>query len=500
MDEDKNQNEDSTHSLYEKMSFVDINGDPIDDDDEEDEEDEEQELDEEAKTEEEANKRVIKNKFKKIVKRAPKRLYPHITKEEKKIVNQMAKIDKRAFQEFVGVMVQAKQRFFTQVKSAISGSMPFLGVILMVAVIVLGVIVIIATLFPWLAGGDSNSGMTSLNGIKADKFYGARMIYKDDTLARKTILTNYTEIVAELKTEVETANSKIEITIALPSEENYYDNFNEQSFQTDYAHLYQLFDDFSALVLTTDIQEGEPDPSTLTLTQKLDEIKYFGIDTNLATTGTNNFALILSSQINNNDLYNFDSSDGLDVSTVESLITSKATAVLTQSKYNVRTEKLFIKDYLVSDDKGLEGITKQTYVAMIFMPKTNVTFTGFSFIVANTENIDLNNFMTINANGQTLTLTNEEFTKAEGDTPASYMFDTGTVNVSASVYTDFSSDGAVTNATSLLGIATNDSLNAEQFLTNADGTTIKTFKSSGVVVEFNANEPFMFCENETNYE
>lgn len=475
----------------------DENGNPIDED-----EDEDQDLDEEEQAEKEANERVIKNKFKKIVKRAPKRFYPHVTKEEKPIVEQMKKISPLEVRKFNGIMAQAKQAFLAKAKSAIVAAAPVIGVVLLVLVCLIAVVSFVYMLFPWLFGGGSgsNPGMSSLDGIKADAFYGARMIYQNEEEARKEILTNYTEIVSDVSGQVTATNERVQITITLP-EETVYDEFNEESFHTDYELLYNLFNDFSNLVLDYDKAADETiDTSTLTLVEKLDAIKYFGINTELATGGTNNFALILKDSIITNVAYKVDTTNettGGETVDVPALIESSCTQVL--GEYNVRTEKYFIKDYLLSGEDGLTEIKKQKYVAVIFMPKRAVNFTSFSFMVADVEIEDLSAFMQINANGQVVNFTGEIFTEADDNAPASYSFESGVVNVSVPAYTDFSEDGAVSEATSLLGIATSDTLNAEQFLTTQDESTIKTFKEGGLVIQFNSDAPFMFCENETKY-
>ena len=486
----------------------DKNLDGVEDEDsnnEDDAEDAEESETEEIEEAEELNfieRKLTQNRFRRIKRVAPKRFFPYLTNNEKSIVNQMKQINKSEVRELNVEMAKAKEAFWAKVKSALSAIIPILPYILIGIVVLLAIGVIIDSILSIFGGGtgSTDKGLTSSFGITGEKFYGARLIYEDEEQSKADMLKNFAGILGEVESAVESANGDIDITINLPADDFSYLTLDETAFSAEYPQAYQIMFDLSNLIAENDLVEGEALGTTMS--ENLNLIKYFGYNSQL----TPEMANLISTYINDNDLYAVENSDETtDTSTIESLITSETLNVLSEEKYNVRTEKLYVKDYILEGENTMQNVPKENYKYMIFMPKQNVTFTYFSFVLVDIdENFELN----MQSDSNNINFKGEQFT-SDSEGGVSYLYESSSnLNIPASTFTDIdvSNLNALTAGLSVYDIV-NSELNSEIYLTDLSAenivttdSNIKTLKVNGLNVEFNSDSEFYFIEYMTEVE
>mgnify|MGYP005809479385 FL=1 len=456
------------------------------------EEAEEEAEEEEEKQEKEASKRAIINQFMKIKTIAPNRFYPHLKSKEKDVVKQMRKINPVQVMAFDNLMMVRKQQFWAKVKAILATPLGGFLIGIIIAFVALIAIVFVVMLFGGGEDGENLTGpMSSISDVTGESFYGARLVYSDDEQATLDILEDYVEVLLEVESAVELADSNLDITLTLPSTDFDYSTFDETTFMAEYSDAYEIILDLSTLVAENDLVEGETIGETLE--ENLALIKYFGYSSEL----TPEMANIISTYINENDLYVYSSEDG--AVEVESLITTQTLNVLSAPKYNVRTEKLYVKDYILNGTETLSDIPQENYKYMIYMPKENVTFSYFSFTL---REIDFDNFtLSLLINGELTELNGGLFTSSEDFGIESYNYETATdLSILASAFTDIDTENlnALSEESSLFDILSLE--NSDIYLTDfVDDTgtanaNIKTIKTNGIGVQFISEQPFFFAE------
>ena len=414
-----------------------------------------------------------------------------------------------------------------------------LAIILLVIFVGIPIIVAVA-LWPikWLlwpdddsAGpGGSGGGGSAAFGVTGDDFYGVRTIYTDDEKARVGLLEEYSTIidnsieqtitVEKLKTittgsgEDEISKTyKVSVVVDLtipqtkvegeePTDFD-YSTFEEESFKTTYLEYYTLLNAVAEKVYVYDNPTGSiPE----TLLEKLNGIKYFGLD---AIVGEEIKTIIYNKLLTIYDVEVFNQTENKvengEIKTelknqlktdLENDINVKLGEVL--APYTARSEKLFIKDFILSDsDDMMNDITEENYVCWIFMPKTAVEFEQVSFYIKhnNIEKFAIKLFN--NSEEITLKKDNADF----GDENVSiYTYFAKNLNEDVNMYENIEITNleALKQGVSLSEIIRNENLNNEKYLTlNADG--VYTFVKNGMRVEFESLEKFYCSEVETKW-
>ena len=502
------------YNQYEDEDELDENPDSLDDEFDEEYEDEEEYDDEDEEDEDsdeiseenqkqlkEAEKKSIDNQLKKIRKTAPYRFYPHYTMSERRVIAKAKKTNPQQVKKLDELMAQRKEAFRAKVKSVVGPILPPVLIFLLIMLVAILVVGIIAYIISSLFGGGSDGEKPSMSaqfGVNGQDFYGCRVVYSDEEQSQIEMIENY---INSIRDSIESAeNSTLDITIDLPAEDYDFTNFDESEFAEAYGNAYNLLDLMVDEVYSTDtsVSDGETtDDSTLSLMEKIDGIEYFGFDSELASA----ISAIISTYINDNDLYQILDDSG-DTANIEQDIVNSIN-IYFNGLDNIRTEKLFIKDFIFEDsDDMMSGITEKNYVALIFMPKRQVEFSYFSFMIGNADfdNINLyiqNGEQIIDLNGQVWTTENEG-----GET---YLFESdNNLNLSTNQFSDIDLNNInyLTNGLSLIDIV-NGEIDYNIYLevqTSEDSKTYLTWKDDGIIVRFESVEPFVFVEFETDWE
>ncbi len=409
-----------------------------------------------------------------------------LTSQEKDTIKQAKKIPKlKAKAIKIETKVKAKETAKKAKKTTMAISSG--STVAIVALILVAAIAVAMILF------RMKEATEAISGINGKDFYGARMVYKDDDLAAQSIVEDYVQIVEKGVDEAKALSISgvtLEINITLPTEEFDYSTFDETEFQVSYPVLYSMVFDIAKVVYKID---NSADFAGSTLIECVSGIAYFGFD----QTFMPDISKVVADAISSNTT----TSDGSDVS-VE--ITSSLNTLYSQAEYNIRTEKVFIKDYILfGEEDTIKNVATENYVSFIFMPRKNVTFTSLSFTAGN---VNINEFsISLSNNGTNVPIKKDDvdLSDDEEETKQSYTFITDKINISATAFTDIDSANisALREGLSLFDIVENVD-NYELYLEQTTGENSQqyyTFKKNGVVVSLEHTEKFNFVEAETKW-
>lgn len=500
---------------YDQYDDEELDDDDLNNLEEDEEEEDDEELDEEESDELEeeiegeikeedskktrANNRAIENRLKRIRRTAPYRFYPHFTISERVFLNKARKTHPRQVASLERLMLRRKDVFRLKSMSA-GSSVPYILIFALILVVAVFVIAALGSLLSFLSGDDPSDGTASAQfGVNGEDFYGVRVVYTDSELAEIKIVENYINTIQNAVESIESED--LDITIDFPAEDFDYSTLDLEAFASDYASAYQIFARVVDTIYRQDAESmGDTANDELTIQEKIDAIRYFGLNSDLA----NEIASVISSHINDQDLYTIQSDEetGEDILAVEQQIADGILLYFTENDF-VRLEKYFIKDYIFeSAEDMMENIVAEEYVAMIFMPKTQVQFSRFSFIVSLT-NLDTFNLY-VQQGSEIVNFTSEQLTSAEDGAESNLYSTDDDLNITAQVYEniDINNLNYLSAGMSLLDIL-NGEIDYNIYLntaTNQEEEVILTFKQDGVITYFEAEDDFIFVEYETSWQ
>lgn len=444
--------------------------------------------------------------------------YPHFTFKEKMFLWKMKQKKKYSMQiaSMENTMKSMQEAYKNTYKGIMSSVGPYLGYIALFMFIIIVVIVIVATLMPWLFPDDESSGggkkMNSAFGVKGDKFYGCRAIYKDETLAQNGLIEQYSTVIQDSITALETIKVErtdakgtpdvaddevyeitLDVTLTIPEEDFEYSNLDLEKYKTDYQNLYNIVYDIAQFVATNDSGEAVADGTEIT--EVLNLIKYFGFDETLLGTeivgnADNVMEIILLSLEENNCIQVMQKLKGASQAipstmvTIEDLNLEIQTAMITKlnvQSNKIRLDKVFVKDFIFdSDESYCEGIEEHEYIAFIYMAKTDVEFEYVSYMVTAEDGIDVELILTNGGDTISLDEGDKENLGDENNTSLTTKFDSNdSLGENLSTYQNID-----TNNLSLL--VNGESLYSALKLINEKGVNMNTYLSQ--TTDDNGNE------------
>lgn len=468
------------------------------------EQDEEQQAQEQQKEQNRIQERILKNKLMKIrAKVLRNKMMMWLGPVDLKVMKQAKKNKNLKMEATIieGILMMNRASNASKLISA-SPALYYLFFGALIVFLVVCVVVIIASMMPWLFPDDDLSGLTNPNGIKGADFYGARVVYTDDELATQSFVEDCVDLI---EVGVETAktttltNAKLVLNLEMPSEE-----YNYLELATTHQVVYNAVFDIAKIVYKVD-NGAEFTSSSLQDCAK--GIRYFGfvkVDEN--NNGVDDITEVVQNTILNNSTFEKltqeqDELTTTDIETSQGSIKTSIATALSVEKYNLRTEKLFVKDVIINgDENGIARLEKNNYVTFIFMPKKNVTFTKVSFVVG-AEN--LNNFeIVLNNEGNEIGLKKDE-SNMGNETMQSYMYETGLLfsqSVNSFTDIDINNLNALSAGLSLFDIVEND-LTYSTYLENKTENSVEflTIKKNGLVANLSFDKEFNFGEAETKW-
>lgn len=333
------------------------------------------------------------------------------------------------------------------------------------------------------SGGDG--GMNSQLGASGQNFHAVRLIYRDDELAGKQTLNEYADLIYGALDSIEsTETCTISVNITKPEG----DDFDETKANADLVALMKTAAKQIYVADNPDYASQGTDIEALTLTELAAGVKYFGFS-------AANLEMFKTEILSDNFIFkNFNQADGIisyqpigEATITDDEVKQIVSAALEryfESLTPAQSEKLFVRDCVLTGDGKLTNVEKKNYVALMYLPKEQVNFNTLQFYV---NGVDTNNF-SIEYNGTKHTSYTEW---PVDDDRMLYLYSLGS-GISAPAVDNFDKESAVTTPKSLAQIASNP--NADSYLQADAETGIFTYKEQGVTIKFNSTLPFMFAD------
>lgn len=335
-----------------------------------------------------------------------------------------------------------------------------------------------------------NGVFDTAQGITGEQFYGARIVYRDDEKAVKdleyyyeNLSTNYLSNVGELtgvtlKIDLEYSTRPEEVTALIEIMANVISG-SETALSLEES--LKLIDHFGY----TDYELNSIRVEFITyITSNLD--KYYTLDTSY----TKNFETDLEWVFNIN-----------------------------YSKLNTISKLYYVKDVLLTGDEMISGLENKNYMAMIYMPRTNVEISEASYmfhILEGQENAKINFKMISVDNGtENVIIENEVDSSWWGDNEAEQISETEKINLNLSSFISIDHDENILTGVSSYSLIYNDeylSLQTENIaryfkintITGTDGEAYEYYEidylpsldDSYLYLSFDANCLFQFCEHD----
>lgn len=384
------------------------------------------------------------------------------------------------------------KNLFVKIGKAVIYILPWLLLGLIALAVMLGIAHVIDSLFGWLIGsGGGSSKPKAQFGANGASFYGTRVLYRDEEQAHNDLIEDYIGLIDNSVSAIvkETDNYVLTIDLVFPED--------EIDLATLDANVLSILEDMVDVVYQVD---NPLDYDLLkTLDEKLDLIKYFGFDANIKSDFESIIyegILLNTSAQSKPDLQPLAITNGDEI---DVLIRSAVNAVVNAENVQ-RFEKLYIKDYVFEDDeKMMENVETEQYLAMIFLPKSDVEFTYFSFLIFDVDFDKFNSLKIFNGDVETeIKKQDELFTSVDDGGIDSYLWETEDgLNLRASAIA--LNLPLSTNERSLFDIAkSQDTSTIFTSSSDENGINYSTFIPSGVRVEFDCDEQFCFVEYETS--
>lgn len=358
-------------------------------------------------------------------------------------------------------------------------------------------LILILIIVPAIAGAPyenvnlENGVFDTAQGIMGDKFYGARVIYKDDEQAVKDL-------------------------------EYYYENLS-----TNFLGNVGNYDGVN-LILSLDYTDERPEEVTtlikiianvvdtssddLPLAESLALIDHFGYtDYELDTICTKFKEHIIT---NVDSYYTFDGYSGNFENDLDYAFN------INYESLNTISELYYVKDIILPENAMISGLTQENYVALIYMPKTKITLKEADYmfyIPKDTENASID-FKMISVNNASETIITESKVDPSwwGEDSAEEVSESGKLKLELTEFKSLDPENPILGKSiySLIYNSEYLSLQKENIetlfkittITNSDGssydeiTYLPVQDATYFYITFDANCKFQFCEHAVDYD
>ncbi len=362
----------------------------------------------------------------------------------------------------------------------------------------------VCLIFIMLLAGDTKPDDVKADsefGAKGKDFYAVRTVYKDDEQAKLDIVEDYViyiesstnkaieEIKANSTYDAESVTANI-----IPENYTVQDvlDFNKMEYDNLRTVLGEMVNMAYSYDNNVDIASI---PASMELIEKINAIKYMGIDSYLQE----KFKTIIADGIC--PFFHVEDTEHVLVDpTTVTEIPASVNEVLNNAKL-VRTEKLYVKDFILqNDDDTMKDILQEQYVAAIYLPKRDLTINHIQLRI---WHHDKATFQAKIVNGTTV----YEFDNI-GGFGSEKLEGIETYGTTSNIYaqvTAFTNGlqpevGVTDKETSLLSLAKQAGEGATYLEQKADETTgnsYSTFKIDGIRLEFDSDQAFNFVEADT---
>lgn len=222
--------------------------------------------------------------------------------------------------------------------------------------------------FDSLKNGN-NAFVSSIAGSSDEEFYGGRIIYKDDSQANIEIDIGFKDYVCNILVNInktENVSTKFQIPDKID------DTFNNSYITGCVVSIVNA--------LTT----PEVSYTSENYMQGIARLDHFGLTSEEKTTTNNAIKSYFIDNLAN--IFNYTNSDVIDSAINDALDVSRKTNL------DFVSEKLFVKDLLLTEDNSNFKFPKLNYVAFIYMPNKDINFENASYVFyvdSETEVVDV---------------------------------------------------------------------------------------------------------------
>lgn len=464
-----------------------------------------------SEAERKAEERAIKNKLKRLLMKVKTRnMLAIVNPEDIKTMSKARKMGIKFKPDLLQIDVAIAMNIQKTVSTAISTAPAwyYIAIAFLIIFVVAAVVVIAASLFSsifsWFENGDNATGESAF-GVTGADFYGVRVAYQNEALASTQMIEDYVTMVVNGAEDIQQTSStnvggaqyalQLTLNFELPTEYD-YSNFDEASFSASFGVVYNASFEIAKSIYNVDNQADFAGSSLVDCTKG---IKYFGYANIDALAETTVQVLVDNTTIQatkDGELV----TNSIVLQEIKNKLKEDVASELTGefSHLEVRTEKLFVKDIILEEDEKVSGITKENYVYYIFMPKRQVNFTSFSFMVGGQ---DLQNFEIVGSNNGTNYSMEKDSGNLGNETNFGYLYTTGKINATVNTFTNIDANNleALSEPTSVFEILSNSSLNTDLYLqiNIVDDVNVYSLKTGGFTVTISNSVPFIIAEFET---
>ena len=367
----------------------------------------------------------------------------------------------------------------------------FLVYLLFVLALPIILILEIASIVIGAVVNHSPYSMNALNGVDYQSFYGCRMVYKDDASAQYDMFTDYDNMLQGVIRSIDGTrwdDTVLHVEISLPvkvSDQPYTIEERMNLYQQSYPEYYELLLSVIEVVHEHDRLDSDVNPTSMQ--EYIDNIAHFGLSESMVepiatTIKTALYEKVVLDGDGTNSVTNEDV-----VLRIDELVDYYINAKVGQ------TEKLYVRDYLfTAEHPQLEYVWRENYVAMIFMPKTDVNFTSFLMYIENGSE-DMSLYV---ANADHKVSFNEKLWMGTNK----YVYSSGKLyNMTAEAY-DNTGDIDLSEYSVSLRYLLKGNKDSSKYLQQDEETKVYTYNKSGVRIEFDSSEPFIFSEFDTKWD
>jgi len=437
------------------------------------------------------------------------------------LLQRLRKRHPKEVREIEGIITS--KEFIYKVKTTGKGAAGGAG-LWWIILIILAILVVLA--FASLLGASPEESTKSEAGIKGNNFYGARIVYRDDELARNGLVEQYVNLIKstaepfkdgkvydDIDVGGTTYDIKVAIDLTIPAEDFNYEELDLTTFASEYSDLYSAVEEITRFVYDKDNESAETQSEEVaSLETYLDGIKYFGFNAGMIGSNIvdedqvvdNNILEIvydlLKSKINvmgkTEGGSNYETP--LDYENVKDNFVADIVNLMNADVNRIRAEKLFIKDIILDgEDSFIEGIDLKDYEAFIYLPKQTIKCNFMSYMFVVSENSDIN--VKLINNDQEIQLNKGDAEYPYDDKSfVCYKFDSSknlNVTINPTDCIDTSNLNQFTNATSLVKVLQDKEIDYESYLektTLENGDVVLTYKKGSTYLLFETDAEFKF--------
>lgn len=373
---------------------------------------------------------------------------------------------------------------------------PILWITLVVLLFIL-ILLLILIIVPAIAGAPyenvnlDNGVFDTSQGIMGDKFYGVRIIYKDDERAVKDLETYYENLSTNFLGNVGNYDG-VNLILSL--------NYTEERPEEVTALI---------KIMANVIDNSDED---LSLAESLALIDHFGYTEYELDTICAKFKEYIIANVDS--YYTFDGYSGNFEDDLDYAFN------INYENLNTISQLYYVKDIILPENAMISGLTQENYVAVIYMPKTTVTLKEADYmfyIPKDTENASIDfKMISVNNGSETIITESQVDPSWWGNDSAETISESGKIKLELNKFNSLDPENPILGKSiysliydfEYLSLQKDNIANLFKIgtITANDGSSYDELNylpiddTTYFYITFNANCKFQFCEHSVDYD